>query len=115
MVGGAVERLTKLADADDRFAIPHSELREAQIEAMNERFQDRKGRIKLLAFCAKEANVGEIRSREDAVPLLFPHSAYKSYPESFLREQKWDRLGKWLGTISAHPLAPVDTSGIDDI
>ncbi len=114
-MGGAVERLTKLVRAEDRFAIPYAELRQAQAQAMNERFVEREDRIKLLAFRAKEAAVAEIRSREDMVPLLFPHTAYKSYPESFLSEQKWDRLGKWLGTISPYPISDIETSDIKDI
>jgi hypothetical protein len=114
-VGAAVERLTKLVRDPDRFTIPYSELRDVHVEALNERFQDRKPRIKLLAFRAKEADLAEIRSREDVIPLLFPHTAYKSYPESFLTEQKWDRLGKWLGTISPYPIAPIETSDIEDI
>ena len=86
-MGTAVERLTSLVRAEDRFNIPFSELRDAQVEAVNERFQDRKDRIKLLAFRAKEAELAEIGSRADVVPLLFPHTAYKSYPESFLTDQ----------------------------
>ena len=34
--------------------------------------------------------------------LLFPHTAYKSYPESFLTDERWDRLAKWLDTVSTH-------------
>ena len=49
------------------------------------------------------------------MPLLFPHSVYKSYPESFLIEEKWDRLGKWLGTVSPYPISPIETSDIADI
>ena len=49
------------------------------------------------------------------MPLLFPHTAYKSYPESFLTEEKWDRLGKWLGTVSPYPIAPIETADIVDI
>src|SRR5262245_16180776 len=114
-MGAAVEKLTGWVHAADRFAIPAADLRGAQIEAMNEHFQERRQRIKLLGHRANEANVTEIRAVEDAVPLLFPHTAYKSYPESWLAEQKWDRLGKWLGTISAHPIAAIDTSGVRDI
>lgn len=114
-MSAAVERLTKLVNAEDRFAIPYAELRDVQVEAMNERFQERKDRIKLLGVTAKEAGISEVRSKEDAVPLLFPHTAYKSYPESYLREQKWERLGKWLGTISPHPIPPIETSDITDI
>ena len=69
MVGGVAERLTSLVNADDRFTIPYSDLRAGQVEALNERFQERKGRIKLLAFRAKEAGIGEIRSAADMVPL----------------------------------------------
>lgn len=116
-MGAATERLTGLVQADDRFAISHDELRATQVEALNERFQERCDSIRLLRHRAEEANISEIRSLDDMVPLLFPHTAYKSYPESFLREEKWDRLGKWLGTISPYPIQPIDTAsvnGIDD-
>lgn len=111
----AVERLTRLVDAADRFDLSHAELRETQAAALDERFAERRDRIKLLAHRAGESGVTEIRDRADMVPLLFPHTAYKSYPESFLTEQRWDRLGKWLGTISPYPIAPIETSDIVDI
>lgn len=111
----AVERLTSMVDADDRFTHSHEDLRVTQIEAMNERFQERRQRIKLLAHRAEQGGIEAIRSLEDMVPLLFPHTAYKSYPESFLAERKWDRLGKWLQTVSAYPIASFDTSDIEDI
>lgn len=111
----ALERLTRLVSADDRFSHPAADLRATQIEAMNERFQERRGRLKLLGHRASEAGSSEVRSFEEMVPLLFPHTAYKSYPESFLLEQKWDRLTRWLGTISAYPIQPIDMENIADI
>lgn len=114
-MGAAVDRLTRLVDAPDRFNIPFTELAAARIEALNERFQERKERIKLLAHRAREAGITEVRSGEDMVPLLLPHTAYKSYPESFLMEGKWDRLSKWIGTVSSHPIAPIETADITDI
>jgi hypothetical protein len=114
-VAGAVERLTQLVRADERFAISHAELRDVQIEAMNERLQERRDRIKLLGHRAKEADIGDVRSRDDMVPLLFPHSVYKSYPESFLTEQKWDRLAKWLGTVTPYPILPIETAEVADL
>ena len=47
-MGGAVERLTRLVEVGDRYNIPFAELQSAQIEAMNERLQERKSQIKLL-------------------------------------------------------------------
>ncbi len=114
-MGAAVDRLTRMVDAPDRFTHSHADLRAAQLEAMNELLQERRDRIKLLASRAREGGVTEVRTMADIVPLLFPHTAYKSYPESFLSEGKWDRLNKWLGTISPHPIAPVETADIADM
>ncbi|MGC5256494.1 hypothetical protein ACPXCG_09075 [Gordonia sp. DT218] len=114
-MSSAVHKLMQLADAEDRFDHSHADLRDLQAEALDERFQDRRDRIKLLGHRAREAGISEVRHREDAVPLLFPHTAYKSYPESFLIEERWDRLGKWLGTVSPYPISPIDTAGITDI
>jgi hypothetical protein len=97
------------------FDIPYAEVRETQIAAMNERLQERIDRIKLVKLRAEDADVTRIRSLADVVPLLLPHTAYKSYPESFLTEKKWDRLTKWLGTVSAYPTDNVDLSEVCEI
>ena len=114
-MSGAIEQLTSRIHAEDRFDVPLAALRDLQVAAMDERFQERKDRIKLLRHRAAEAGITEIRSRDEMVPLLFPHSVYKSYPESYLTEGKWDRLGKWLATISPYPIADIDTADIVDI
>lgn len=114
-MGAAADKLMSKVRADDRFDYSAAEIRETQIAALNERFQERKDAIKLLGMRAKEAGTTEIRSVEDMVPLLFPHTAYKSYPESFLMEEKWERLTKWLGTISPYPIAQITYDSITDI
>ncbi|MEV2218488.1 hypothetical protein AB0E01_01235 [Nocardia vinacea] len=114
-MSSAIETLTRLADAADRFDHSAADLRETQVAALDEKLRQHHDRIKLLGHRAREAGITEIRDRADMVPLLFPHSVYKSYPESFLIEEKWDRLGKWLGTVSPYPISPIETSDIDDI
>ena len=111
----AVERLTRLVEAKDRYGIPFADLREVQIGAMNERFQERKGQIKLVGHRAREAGIAEVRSHEDAVKLLLPHTAYKSYPESWLAQQRWDRLSKWLDTVSTHRVPVGKVADADDV
>ena len=111
----AAEKLTGKVRDEDRFDYSAAEIRPLQIAALNERFQDRRGLIKLLGLRAEEAGITEIRSMEDMVPLLFPHTAYKSYPESFLIDERWDRLTKWLGTVSPYAIEGVDLDGIGDI
>jgi hypothetical protein len=112
-----VDHLVSLVDSENPFDMPHAEVLPRQLEAINERFQDRVGRIKLLKNRAEEGGIAEVRSMADVVPLLFAHTAYKSYPESWLMEGKWDRLGKWLDTVSTYRVEPMDTSqvkGLDE-
>ena len=114
-MGAAADKLTGKVLADDRFDYSAADIRETQIAALNERFQERKDVLKLLGHRAEEAGTTEIKSVADMVPLLFPHTAYKSYPESFLMDERWDRLTKWLGTVSPYPITGVDLENITDI
>jgi hypothetical protein len=116
-MGDAADRLTRLVKAKDRFDYAFEDVREAQVEALNERFQERKDAIKLLNRRAEDAGLAEVRSHEDMAQLLFPHTAYKSYPENWLMDERWDRLSKWLDTVSTHrvPVDKVaDAANVDD-
>lgn len=110
----ADQLLRHMSDAN-RYNIAYDDLRETQLAALNERFQENVDRIKLVGLRARDAGISEIRKLEDIVPLLLPHTAYKSYPENFLTEGRWDKLTRWLGTVSAYPLENVDVSGVSDI
>jgi hypothetical protein len=114
-MGAAVDRLLGLLDAEDRYDIPLEALRPAQIAAADERLQEQRSRIRLLANRAESGGVREIRDYADLVPLLFAHTAYKGYPEGWLTEGRWERLGRWLDTISAHRVEGVDTAGVADV
>jgi hypothetical protein len=115
IAGGTVDKLLGFMGNSAGHQLPYAEVREAQVTALNERLQERIGRIKLVKHRADEAGITEIRSLEDVVPLLLPHTAYKSYPESFLTEKKWDRLTKWLGTVASHPVDTIDLTGVAEI
>jgi hypothetical protein len=114
-MGETIERLTRLVEAGNRYDIPSADLRNAQITAMNERFQECKGQIKLVGHRAKEAGIAELRSLEEVVKLLLPHTAYKSYPENWLAQKRWDRLSKWLDTVSTHRVPVGNVSGADGV
>ena len=114
-MGEAADKLMSYMPDASGFDIPYSEIRDLQITAMNERLHEQGVRIKLVTLRARDAEITEITKLEDVVPLLLPHTAYKSYPESFLTEKKWDRLTKWLGTVSAYPTDNVDLSEVREI
>ena len=59
--------------------------------------------------------MGSIESCDDLVPLLFAHNTYKSYSEAWLTEGQWERMGRWLQTVSTYDAAASDADGIDDL
>src|SRR5262249_11450972 len=69
----------------------------------------------LLANRAESAGLTEIGEPSSIVPLLFAHTAYKSYPEDWLLEKKWDRLRKWLDTVSTNRVEPMDSSDVKNL
>jgi hypothetical protein len=114
-MGEAVnELLSYMPDASGHH-LGWDDLKALQLKALDERLQEKVGAIKLVKMRADEAGLTAIRSLEDVVPLLLPHTAYKSYPESFLTSKRWDRLTKWLGTVSAYPTDNVDLTGVEEI
>lgn len=114
-MGKGVDDLIAHMGKEDCYDLPHQDLYNLQVSAMNERFQEQKSTIKLVAHRAQEGDISEIRRLEDAVPLLLPHTAYKSYPERFLTEKRYDRLTKWLGTVSSLPTDAVNLDNINDM
>lgn len=111
----AAEKLMAYRTSSDCYDVPFAEVCDLQIEAMNQRLNEQIDKIKLVALRARDAKITAIASHDDAVPFLLPHTAYKSYPESFLTEGGWDKLTKWLGTVSAHSMADVDLDGVTDV
>src|SRR5262249_13201764 len=114
-MASAVERLLNFTAEDDCFQTPPAELLPLQLEAANERLNSQLCKIRLLQNRAESGGVREIRKTADLVPLLFAHTAYKSYAESWLMEGKWERMGKWLETVSACRAGGLDLSGVLDL
>ena len=110
----AIAELTAMVDLEDPFLVTRDELEPLWIDAINQRLQRCRPRIGLLDQLASDAGVDEIKTLDDVVPLLFAHTAYKSYPESFIDKGQWDRMNLWLDTLSKHPVEGVDLEGVAD-
>jgi len=110
----AIAELTALVNSQDRSSHSWSELEPLWIAAIDRRFQECRGRIPILEQLAERAGIDAVRSLDDAVPLLFAHTAYKSYPDAFIRRDQWDRMNLWLDTLSKRPVEGIDTGGVRD-
>lgn len=111
----ATERLVQLVGGQDCFDITPDDLLPIQLEAANERLQGQADAIPLLANRAEAAGVKEVKRLHDLVPLLFAHTTYKTYAEGWLNEGRWERMGKWLATVSTRAVDGLDTAGVDTL
>jgi hypothetical protein len=114
-MASATQRLMELIDSDSCYDIPPAELIPLQIEAANERLAGQIDKIGLLKNRAESANVNEINTMADLVPLLFAHTTYKSYSERWLTGGQWDRMGRWLNTVSTRPVENIDFGGVETL
>ena len=111
----ALQTLTELVHDDDPYRHAPDNLQALQLEAVRERFAQRRKQIRVLDHRAREAGVDELRSLNDAVGLLFADANYKSYPEAFIDQGRWDRMTLWLQTLSTFPITGLDHSKVSSM
>lgn len=110
----AIDQIKALVDSNDPYREAPANLRELQLEAVRERFAEKRQQLKILDRRATEAGITEISSLQDLVPLLFTHTNYKSYPETFVDKGQWGHMNTWLQTLTGKPVTGVNLEGIRD-
>ena len=76
--------------------IPRTELEQLQRQAMGIRFREHYQSIEILRKLADRLGVTELNDFNDVVPLMFSHTAFKSYPAALVDKKRFDLMTKWL-------------------
>lgn len=97
------------------YAMSWRECEEAQLAALKLQFDKLGGQVAALDKLAKREGVTAIDSVEDALPLLFDHRIYKSYPLSIIEKRDIARLNTWLDRLTTHDLTALDLTGVSMI
>ncbi|MDB5397653.1 MAG: hypothetical protein JWM91_5159 [Rhodospirillales bacterium] len=103
------------AHYNEGFALRREERDAIGLAGLQKRFAELRPALPALAKLAADQGIDAIRTIDDAAPLLFPHTAYKSYPLSFLERGQFDKLTRWLGGLTTIDLKGIDTTGIQTI
>jgi hypothetical protein len=109
------QRYVDAADYLEGHRFTREQLEALHLAGLRKRFGELRPAVTVLDRLARENGIESIDSLEDAVPLLFPHTVYKSYPLSILERGQFERLTRWLGGLTAVELGSVDVSGVDSI
>jgi hypothetical protein len=96
-------------------SIPRADLEPLQRAAMRRRFAEHRGRIEIVRRLADRLGVADLGDFDDVVPLLFPHTVFKSYPAFLLDGKRFDLMTKWLAKVTSCDLSRVDTAGCETI
>lgn len=111
----ALAQLLDLFGHDDPFSAAPPNLLELQLAAAQERLEQRRQQIRVLDQRASDRGVERIERLEDLVDLVFSDATYKSYPERFLDQGRWDRMTQWFATLATDDMGGVDVSGVDTL
>src|SRR5258708_8593381 len=96
-------------------SIARTELDALQRKAMSIRFQQHRDSIEMLRKLADRLGITEVNDLNDIVPLMFSHTAFKSYPAALIDNKRFDLMTKWLDKLTSHNLSQVDTAGCNSI
>jgi len=92
-------------------SVDRSTLEEVQRLAMGRRFEEHYAGIEILRKLADKHGISELNEFDDVVPLMFAHTAFKSYPASLLTNKRFDLLAKWLDKQTVYDVSNVDMDG----
>jgi hypothetical protein len=110
----ASRALFDMGQAPELYRYAPEELLPLHLEAAGAVLAERRQQVPILDRRAREAGIDRIFRKSDLVPLLFPHSTYKSYPTSFVEKKRWKDLARWLTTLSSDDVTTVDFDGVTD-
>lgn len=109
-MGSAIDTLASISPCGEV-----DDLTRLQLRAASERLVDQRGSMRALDYRANEVGIEAISTLEHLVPLLFTHSTYKTYPDSFIGQGKWNLLSTWLDTVSTCDVSKVDVTDVADL
>lgn len=89
----------------DLYSIDGETLNELQLKWVQYAFNYFRSKVKALEKLAEEQNTTRIEQLDDVVPILFQHTAYKSYPLSLIEKKCYGLLTKWLDKFTTHDLS----------
>lgn len=102
---------------EEIFDFDQNEIDEFQLAGLQRRFAELRPALPPLDMLAEENHIEAINTIDEIVPLLFPHTEYKSYPLSLIDNCQFEHLNHWLNEFTTHDLTDLeldDCESIDD-
>ncbi|MFK7731516.1 MAG: hypothetical protein AB8B48_07815, partial [Pseudomonadales bacterium] len=96
-------------------SVERDELHALQAAAMKKRFAEHVESIEIVRNLANKLEISEVQEFNDIVPMLFPHTVFKSYPPALIDRKRFDLMTQWLNKVTSYDLSGVDASGCESL
>jgi len=100
---------------DQVFSLERTEIDRIQLAGLRKRFAELLPQLRPLKQLAEENRISALNEINAVVPLLFPHTVYKSYPMSLIDNGRFEQLNLWLNDLTTHDLSGLDVSGCQSL
>jgi len=101
--------------AEALFSFTHEEIERFQLAGIQQRFAELRPKLPPLDMLAEDNRIETINTIDEVVPLLFPHTEYKSYPLSLIDNGRFAQLNEWLDGYTTHDLTHLDLTGCESL
>lgn len=96
--------------AEALFSLRQAEIDAIQLAGIRRRFAELTPQLPPLKDLAEDNHIEGIDDIQELVPLLFPHTAYKSYPLSLIDNGRFSQLNIWLNDYTTHDLSDLNVA-----
>ncbi len=96
-------------------SIDRHELSKLQKAAMKKRFAEHYASIEIMRNLADKLGIHAVSEFDDMVPMLFPHTVFKSYPPALIDRKRFDLMTQWMNKVTSYDLSKVDASRCDSL
>lgn len=97
------------------FSIGQTQLDRIHLAGLRKRFAELSPNLTRLRILAEENRITALNDIHEVVPLLFPHTKYKSYPLSLIDNCRFEQLNAWLDELTTHDLSGLDVSACQSL
>ncbi|HLY55653.1 MAG TPA: hypothetical protein VKS60_08855 [Stellaceae bacterium] len=102
-------------DNEAAYGFHPAEVEEVQLAWIRRHFAEMRPRVQVVDRLARDIGVTRIDALQDITSLCLPHTMYKSYASAYVEQGRFDRMTKWLGSLTAIDLSQTDTASCDSL
>jgi len=101
--------------ANQIYRLPQVEVDQLQLTVIRRRLEELAPQLPPLKRVCDLNRITQVSQLNELAPLLFPHTAYKSYPLSLIDNGRFAQLNHWLNDYTIHDLGGLDVSGCETL